>query len=124
MGLVPGAVAARTLLRVAGDERELLSVRMAAVAAFGDRGRGDQEGVREGRDDRETVGAAAELLWRLGRTDGELAGVAQLAAFDLTSSGRSAEPDLDRPGLTIAQLFLHADLDREGRGRKKRKIHP
>ena len=38
MGLVPGAVAARTLLRVAADDREPLRSRMAAVAALGDRG--------------------------------------------------------------------------------------
>src|SRR6478609_1641345 len=38
MGLVPGAVATRTLRRVAIDEREPLPARLAAVAAFGDRG--------------------------------------------------------------------------------------
>ncbi len=118
MGLVPGAVAARSLRRIATDEGEPIGARMAAVAALGDRA-----------DD----GASGELLRRLEQSGGELAGVARLAAFDLTvrePRGRvsnaeefsvrarlTAEPvareSVHQPGLVVAQLFLHADLDRE-----------
>jgi glycosyltransferase involved in cell wall biosynthesis len=117
MGLVPGAVAARSLHRIATDEREPIRSRMAAVAALGDRTDGT---------------ASMELLRRLARAGGELAGVARLAAFDLgvrdervPGSGAGelgaglgfgsrrvvAEPN--DSGLVVAQLFLHADLDRE-----------
>ncbi len=104
MSLVPGAVAARALLRIAGDETEPTRSRVAAVAALGDRGRN---------------APVDELLVRLVLRDGELADVARLAAFDLTLSpapGReaAASPLDARPsGLTVAQLFLHADLDRQ-----------
>lgn len=96
MGLVPGPVADGALLRIAGDSAEPLRSRQAAVAALGDRRAG---------------GAAAELVRRLARTDGELAGVARLAAFDL--AGQSYQTVSGDSGLAIAQLFLHADLDRE-----------
>jgi glycosyltransferase involved in cell wall biosynthesis len=89
-------VAAATLLRIAADQREPLRPRAAAIAALGDR----QVDV-----------AAAELIRRLARSSGELAGVARLAAFDL--AGPPDETATSRPGLSVAQLFLHADLDRE-----------
>ncbi len=117
MGLVPGVVAARALYRIATDDREPIRSRMAAVAALGDRD--------DGR-------ASVELIRRLAQSDGELAGVARLAAFDLRvrtlhgpgtsadefrSRARLAPPLVteldDSTGLTVAQLFLHADLDRE-----------
>jgi len=100
MGLVPGDVAARTLYRIAADGSEPLRSRMAAVAALGDRG-----------DD----GPAGELIRRLARSAGELAGVARLAAFDLSASASAAasRAPVDPSGLSVAQLFLHADLDRE-----------
>ena len=118
MGLVPGTVAGHMLYRIATDEREPIRSRMAAVAAMGDRD--------DGRD-------SVDLVRRLALSDGELAGVARLAAFDLRvrrlhGPGPNAdefraralldplpaarEPD-DETGLTVAQLFLHADLDRE-----------
>ncbi|MEP6559618.1 MAG: glycosyltransferase [Nakamurella sp.] len=93
MGLVPGAVADSSLLRIASDGQEPLRSRMAAVAALGDRG-----------------ALGRQLIGRLARTDGELAGVARLAEFDLTHVGESAA---NPAGLSVAQLFLHADLDRE-----------
>ena len=106
-----------SLHRVATDDREPLRSRLAAVAALGD------------RDD---AGRRRNCSGSLAQTDGELAGVARLAAFDLRAaictaadpaptiqgagSARvppvGAEPD-DQTGLTVAQLFLHADLDRE-----------
>src|SRR5664279_739640 len=112
MGLVPGAVAAGSLLRTASDQVEPLRSRMAAVAALGDRGQD------RGRPD----GAARELVRRLIRTDGELAGVARLALFDMNMQqdedpfldhGRRTDQTGSRSGLAVAQLFLHADLDRE-----------
>ena len=94
MGLVPGAVAGRVLLRIATDEAEPLRPRMAAVAALGDRGMAD----------------ADKIIQRLAWTDGELGAVARLAQFDR----RPAFPGRhdSSGGLVIAQLFLHADLDR------------
>jgi len=93
MGLVPGAVADSALLRIAADELEPVQPRMAAVAALGDRG-----------------DLGLELVRRLARMDGDLAGVARLAEFDLTPASPEA---VDSAGLSVAQLFLHADLDRE-----------
>ena len=86
MGLVPGVVAARALYRIATDDREPIRSRMAAVAALGDRD--------DGR-------ASVELIRRLARSDGELAGVARLAAFDLSARARlfvagSMAPRTDR----------------------------
>ena len=107
MGLVPGPVAANTLHRIAADEREPIRSRMAAVAALGDRD--------DGR-------ASLDLLRRLAESGGELGGVARLAAFDLRFrtahgtgpyGGELAAESTDQTGLTVAQLFLHADLDRE-----------
>ena len=94
MGLVPGTVAARALLRIAGDDGEPLRSRTAAIAALGDRGATD----------------AAELIERLAWMDGELGAVARLAQVDLNPPMRPAS---GTDGLAIAQLFLHADLDRE-----------
>jgi len=96
MGLVPGAVAARNLYLVAADRSEPLQSRMAAVAALGDRG---------------PDGESAALIRRLARTTGELGAVARLAAFDI--AGAPVVVDHGEPGLVVAQLFLHADLDRE-----------
>jgi glycosyltransferase involved in cell wall biosynthesis len=95
MGLVPGPIATAALLRIAADEREPLRPREAAIAALGDR-----------TADR----AAADLIERLAGGSGELAGVARLATFDLAGRPGVASPG---SGLAVAQLFLHADLDRE-----------
>ena len=96
MGLVPGGVATRTLYRVAADTSEPLRSRMAAVAALGDRGPDGDSGA---------------LIRRLARTSGELGGVARLAAFDI--AGTPIGNTQHEPGIVVAQLFLHADLDRE-----------
>ena len=68
MGLVPGAVAGRTLLRIAADDQR---------TARGPAWRPSPHWVTAGR----TPAARADPT--LARTDGELAGVARLAAFDL-----------------------------------------
>jgi len=97
MGLVPGAVASRAILRVAAAPDEAPRVRQAAVAALGDRG---ERGIE-----------VLELIGKLASTDGELGAVATLAAFDLGE--RSSAIGSAGSGLSVAQLFLHADLDRE-----------
>ncbi|WP_191279739.1 glycosyltransferase [Nocardioides flavus (ex Wang et al. 2016)] len=96
LGLVPGPVAGRALLGLAAEDDEHPAVRLAAVAALGDR-----------PDDDDTVA----LVRRLATADGELGAVSRLAAIDLgIDDAGSGE---DRAGLTVAQLFLHADIDRD-----------
>ena len=96
LGLVPGALAGRALLAHATDAREHPAVRAAAVAALGDR---------------PSDTAAAAVVRDLSTAEGDLGDVARLAAIDLgldsVESGRSGT------GLTVAQLFLHADIDRD-----------
>src|SRR6478672_11773395 len=71
LGLVPGAVATRALVRAANDATEPVPVRMAAISALGDRG-ADPEIV--------------DMVRRLATAGGELAGVARLAEFDLAAT--------------------------------------
>ncbi|AGZ42765.1 glycosyltransferase [Actinoplanes friuliensis] len=92
LGITAGAVAARAVDAVASDADEDPRVRIAAVAALGDR-TGDP--------------TALEIISGLISEDGELGAVARLAAADLAGD---AAPVRDQ-GLTVAQLFLHADLD-------------
>ena len=103
-GLLSGRVPERLLRRVAADEREATEVRAAAVAGLGDR-------VADV--------AIRKLLADLELSGGDLADVARIALFDLSvqhdhhpadPAARSGHPGR---GLTIAQLFLHADIDRE-----------
>ena len=94
LGLVRKSVATPALLRIAADILEEETVRVAAVSALGQR-----------RGDREIVA----VLDNLARSEGYLADVARLSLVDLTpESTRSRDSS---HGLTIAQLFLHADLD-------------
>ncbi|MHC5794911.1 glycosyltransferase [Lacisediminihabitans sp. FW035] len=94
LGLVRKSVATPALLRVATDILEEESVRVAAVSALGQR-----------RGDREIVAVLDDLA----RSEGYLADVARLSLVDL--SAEATPIDSPRSGLTIAQLFLHADLD-------------
>ncbi|GAA3455712.1 glycosyltransferase [Dactylosporangium matsuzakiense] len=100
LGLVPGPLAGRALRHIAVADDEAAGVRLAAVGALGDR-TGDL--------------AAADVVDRLSAGHGPIADAARLAATDLA-------PPAPAPGdgLTVAQLFLHADLDRDltwtGRG--------
>jgi glycosyltransferase involved in cell wall biosynthesis len=112
LGLVRARIASRPLLTIARDRGEDEHVRVAAVSALGQR-RGDQ--------------AVAGLVHELARHDGYLGDVARLSAIDLSAPdevpdgdrvrdrGVDDGPDADHPagrdGLTIAQLFLHADID-------------
>ena len=93
LGLVRDRIASGPLLRVVADPLETDQVRIAAISALGQR-RTDQE--------------VPALLDTLAGGDGVLADVARLALVDL------AAPPLPprTPGrLSIAQLFLHADID-------------
>ena len=96
LGLVPGRIPERFLRAVARDDTEQVETRVAAVAGLGDRAPND-------------VNIA--LVTDLSFGTGDLADVARLALFDLTV------PTYPRPpwshGTTIAQLFLHADIDGE-----------
>lgn len=104
IGLIPGRVPDRLLRRVATDSAENLHARVAAIAALGDRAPST---------------AVLALLSALSQADaaapaaetGELAAVARLALFDLTVTDAARVPWNRRT--TIAQLFLHADIDGE-----------
>ncbi|MFC5789765.1 glycosyltransferase [Agromyces tardus] len=94
LGLVRNSIATAPLLRSASDAAEPEVVRVAAVAAIGQR-----------TPDPRLV----DLLDELALGDGLLGEVARLALVDLDAV---AEPPSRRTeGLTVAQLFLHADID-------------
>lgn len=98
LGLVPGPLAGRALLAHATDPDEQLAARVAAVAALGDR----------------PHDPAAEAVVRdLSTTEGDLGDVARLAAIDLGLGLDTVEQSESGTGLTVAQLFLHADIDRD-----------
>ena len=92
LGLVRSRIATRPLVAIARDEREHEAVRVAAVSALGQRGH-DSE--------------IESLLDSLTLGHGYLADAARLALVDVTAT-RSVS---NGAGLTIAQLFLHADID-------------
>jgi glycosyltransferase involved in cell wall biosynthesis len=96
LGLVRHRMAGLPLLRIARDPGEDELVRIAAISALGQR-HGHQE--------------VATFLDVVARGDGLLADVARLALVDLRST--ADEFDGSRSGLTVAQLFLHADIDAE-----------
>ena len=95
LGLVRHAVAVRPLLEIADDTGEDELVRSAAVAALGQRP-GD--------------GAVVGLLDGLAAGDDELADVARLSLVDIDAAA-SWRREPARHGLSVAQLFLHADVD-------------
>ena len=96
LGLISGRIPERMLRRIAGDAGEGLDPRAAAVAALGDR---------------PATEAALTLVSDLARGDDDLADVARLALLDLTVPAYPRAPW--SRGQTVAQLFLHADIDRE-----------
>lgn len=95
LGLVRDRLATAPLVRLAADADEAEVVRVAAVSALGQ---------HEGR------AGSAELLEGLASGDGFLAEVARLALVDLSTASRPTRRRSER-GLTVAQLFLHADID-------------
>ncbi|MEI5585240.1 MULTISPECIES: glycosyltransferase [unclassified Agromyces] len=94
LGLVRDPIAQSALLRAATDASEPEPVRVAAVAALGDR---------------PASAEATETLDRLAGAGGLLGDVARLAVVDLEQA--AAPPAETDDGLTVAQLFLHADID-------------
>ncbi|GIG29745.1 glycosyltransferase [Cellulomonas marina] len=107
LGLVPHPLAVRPLMAVAADDAEGETARVAAVAALGDR---------------PAVPAVLALLDRLAAAPGHLADVARLALLDAEAAAPGAAAARGRPdapvdgggagdGLTVGQLFLHADVD-------------
>ncbi|AMM20652.1 hypothetical protein AX769_11490 [Frondihabitans sp. PAMC 28766] len=95
LGLVRGRIARRPLLSIAGNETEAPRVRIAAVAALGQR-RGEP--------------GIVPFLEELSGGEGFVADAARLAIVDLSAGEASREP-VEGAGLTVAQLFLHADID-------------
>lgn len=95
VGLIPGRIAERLLRRIAADAGEGTEVRAVAIAGLGDRDPSD---------------AVTRVVTGLAHGTGELADVARLALLDLTAGVNPRAPWSH--GLTIAQLFLHADIDR------------
>lgn len=95
-GLVSGRIPERILRRTAVDAAEGIPARAAAVAALGDLAPTE-----------EIITIVTDLA---GGSD-TLADVARLALLDLTVPSYPRAPWSQ--GVTIAQLFLHADIDRE-----------
>jgi glycosyltransferase involved in cell wall biosynthesis len=94
LGLVRDPSASGPLLRIADDDGEPEAVLVAAVSALGQRS--PAPGLRE-------------LLERRAAGGGFLADVARLALIDIDAA--AAPPRARSGGLTVAQLFLHADID-------------
>ncbi|TFD60279.1 glycosyltransferase [Cryobacterium suzukii] len=100
IGLIPGRVPERLLRRVATDSAESLSARAAAIAGLGDRAPSEVVLGLLSALSQDDIAAGDDI---------ELAAVARLALFDLTAT-TAPRPKWNR-GTTIAQLFLHADID-------------
>ncbi|MDO5745432.1 MAG: glycosyltransferase [Micrococcaceae bacterium] len=101
LGLVQHWMATAPLLRIAQDADEEQTVRVAAVIALGQ------------RTAEETTCA---LLQRIAEGTGLLAEAARLALTDLSEAAMpdaTSVPPRSETGLTVAQLFLHADIDAE-----------
>ncbi|MFT2752608.1 glycosyltransferase [Clavibacter sp. Sh2088] len=96
IGLVHGRIPERVLLRTAQDAHEGPLTRAAAVAALGDRPAGEA-----------TLGIVSDIA----RGDDEVAAVARLAVLDIARQHGDHPAGPERPGLTVVQLFLHADID-------------
>ncbi len=95
LGLVRSAIATAPLLRIVVDPKEAESVRIAATAALGQR---------------TPAPDLVETLESLTTEEGQLGGAALLALLDLDAAAMPVE--VRPPGaLTVAQLFLHADID-------------
>lgn len=97
LGLVEHETAIHLLERIARDTREAEDVRVAAVVALG------QHACSED---------TTTYLEAISREDGLLAQAARLTLADLAETpAPRPDPGIPGQGLTIAQLFLHADID-------------
>lgn len=94
ISLIGGRTASRALKSIAANPHENVAVRAAAVFGLGDR---------------PALRSAIDLVSELATGKGFLATSAKLALVDLTASPVPRAPW--QTGLTVAQLFLHADID-------------
>ncbi|OFE16806.1 hypothetical protein BA895_04415 [Humibacillus sp. DSM 29435] len=113
LALVPGAATQEILRIVATDSDEHPAARAAAVAALADPA--DREG-REGRSRPSDL--TRRVLSEIANEPGPLAPVAAIALDDLDGlangswqAARRRRQRSDGSGLTVGQLFLHADVD-------------
>jgi glycosyltransferase involved in cell wall biosynthesis len=96
VGRASGCISEQLLLAVAVDPNDGVAARAAAIEALGDRSPSD---------------AIMSVVQDLAQGTAVLADVARLAVFDLTAQ---PYPQTARSqGSAIAQVFLHADIDRE-----------
>ena len=95
LGLVRHPMATAPLLRIASDRDEPELVRVAAVSALGERP----------ADPR-----LADFLAPLASEGGLLGDITESALVDLRLVHSTGRPERHK-GLTVAQLFLHADID-------------
>ncbi len=101
LGLVQHSMAASPLTRIARDAAEEQTVRVAAVIALGQRS---------------TEESTSTVLQEIAQGTGLLAEAARLSLSDLseaTGPVATEVPAARETGLTVAQLFLHADIDAE-----------
>ena len=96
VGRAPGRIPEQVLRCVAVDPHESAAARVVAIEALGDRSPSD---------------AIMSVVMDLAHGTGALADVADLALFDLTAQSYPHAPWSQ--GSAIAQVFLHADIDRE-----------
>lgn len=96
VGRAPGRIPEQLLRCVAVDPHEGDAARAAAIETLGDR---------------RPSGAIMSVVTKLAQGTGALADVAGLALFDLTALPYPHAPWSQ--GSAIAQVFLHADIDRE-----------
>jgi len=94
ISLIPGRTSSRALEAIAGDSAEHIDVRVAAIAGLGDR---------------PAITSALDLVSALAAGDDYLSTAAKLALVDLTAAPTKRAPW--QTGLTVAQMFLHADID-------------
>ncbi|MBB2976255.1 glycosyltransferase involved in cell wall biosynthesis [Microbacterium endophyticum] len=99
LGLVRGEVATRPLLLIAQDKSESLAARRAAIEALGQRTA--QSGM--------LVPALEEILLEGDR----IGAAARIALLDLEPTPHHSARDStgDSTAMTVAQMFLHADID-------------
>ena len=96
LGLVRSGMTIAPLLRIAADDNEHEIVRVAAISALGQRG----------PDPRIVTYLESEAA-----ADSYLADVARLSLVDVGVDESALTSPAVSSGLTIAQLFLHADID-------------
>ncbi|WBM80069.1 glycosyltransferase [Cryobacterium breve] len=119
IGQISGRIPERMLFQIAVDPAEATEVRAAAIAAIGDRGLADAApgslsgaGTGIGTGIGSGVGSGdtgLRIVTGLAAGSGVLAEVARLAVIDLTVPSYPRAPWSS--GTTVAQLFLHADID-------------